>query len=560
MIRVLLFFLLLTFAGSAARADEHTLGDTKLRFGITGGYYYQSADLKKLPGKATVNVGAATSPVKNLKGEVTEHGIYIAPKAGYYFDRTSNLELGIEIEPGLMVSLSSDVKVKGNPKTQLENDIEAQVLAASLNYTQVSSQDEDTSLNLFTDAKLAANPAENTEEKRIRDAVIAAYDIAREGQTGAVAIDQATAPDAIRTALDDLENDARKATFAQQFLVAYLSQLRSAEAGGLTVNEQLTFAALVDTAAKETVIAAEQEAIRTNTSAQNAVGIAVQLVGAVNTAQVLLERPSGGVIGANAAFETLVTGSDQQSVVGSVKVQTVSATGNASAAEDFAQSLNSLLAGTSIESIGINAAAATNNAHIRAVMANTATQSIENTPQQNQLDTAGPALVSFVEATRVSATAADHVNAAAPVFASNAAAAVTSANAANRDLPARQIVTNLFPGSTATPTGAVQVSNLDKSPTLFHVTVPVYAVANFKSETVTGNLGVGTGIMFYDLGDKVNGGTSWPILVKAGLHYPFRDNMNIGGDVRFHYAIAKPSDVDSIWGIRAGVAFTYFFQ
>ncbi len=148
---------------------------------------------------------------------------------------------------------------------------------------------------------------------------------------------------------------------------------------------------------------------------------------------------------------------------------------------------------------------------------------------------------------------------------------ITSVNTANPDGTAvttiptgRPVLASVFPSvattATALPAGSVQVSNLDKSPTLFHITVPVYAVANFSSETLTGNLGVGTGIMFYDVGDKVNGGAAWPILVKAGLEYPLRDNMNIGGDLRFHYALTSPSGVDSIWGVRAGVKLTYFFQ
>ncbi len=118
---------------------------------------------------------------------------------------------------------------------------------------------------------------------------------------------------------------------------------------------------------------------------------------------------------------------------------------------------------------------------------------------------------------------------------------------------ATTLIDNLFVGTGVTtpgtpPQGSVSLTGLDDSPTLFHLNFPVYAVAKFRSPELSGHFGIGTGIMFYDVGDEVGGGATWPILFKAGFQVPITDRMSVGLDGRFHYALTTPSDVDSILG------------
>ncbi|WP_462137610.1 hypothetical protein [Candidatus Mycalebacterium sp.] len=112
---------------------------------------------------------------------------------------------------------------------------------------------------------------------------------------------------------------------------------------------------------------------------------------------------------------------------------------------------------------------------------------------------------------------------------------------------------------TTRPAGVVSFDNLDDSPTLFHLTLPIYATAIFHSEELNAFVGVGTGIMFYDLGDEVNGGAVWPVLGKLGVAIPVTDKIEVSLDGRFHYAITTPSDIDSLWSFGVGAGISYFF-
>ncbi|WP_462137608.1 hypothetical protein [Candidatus Mycalebacterium sp.] len=127
------------------------------------------------------------------------------------------------------------------------------------------------------------------------------------------------------------------------------------------------------------------------------------------------------------------------------------------------------------------------------------------------------------------------------------------------------IISDLFGGDegaiATTPQGVVSFGNSDNddSPTLFHLTLPIYATAIFHSEKLNAFAGVGTGIMFYDLGDEVNGGAAWPVLGKLGVAIPVTDKIEVSLDGRFHYAITTPSDIDSIWSFGVGAGISYFF-
>jgi len=502
--------------------------------------------LEKLPKSPTASIGGVTSSVsaKNVKGEVTEHGIYVAPRAGYYFDTMSDLEFGIEIEPEFMVSISSDVKAnRGDLENEIENAIENQLRFANLSYETVTGTGEN-DLNLFTDENLDnASSANTSEEVRIVKTAVARAFLEARGESGNSAAEDAfiaTTDDEAKYLLglgelgqeqqDDLAeqagviamqlNSAEQTAFAKAFPVEYQKQLRNS---GANVSQQLAFADTADAAAKGTVVAAEANADNANTAAQSAFELFAGNVSAAETANMAAQT------NASDAVVFLMT-----SMAANMAAQT-----NASDAATAA-----------MQAIAANMGAEENAATMQAVV----DTEMANTAAQNAFE---------LFAGNVSA--AEMANMAAQTNASDAATAAMQAVAANAAVLNRPIVTNLFPSinnvvATPTPQGGAQVSNLDDSPTLFHATVPIYAVANFRSETATAKLGVGTGIMFYDLGDKVNGGASWPILVKAGLHYPFRDNMTIGGDIRFHYSLTSPKDVDSIWGIRAGLALTYFFQ
>lgn len=347
-----------------------------VRFDISSGYYYQSTDLKRLPKGAAVSVGANQSRITNLKGEVSEHGWFIAPRAGYYVPHSDSVTFGVEFEPEFMVSVSTDVKVTGDAKSALEGAIGAEVRNSGLDFDQVNGS----SLGLLTDANLGASGATNSTPDRVKRAVDRAHEIA---SSNASTVMPATSAADTRAAIGNL-NATEREVFAREFVSAYHSELSNAA----SVNEQLAFAARIDAVA---------------------------------------ERDMSGAMPA---------------------------------------------------------------------------------------------------------------------------------------IPANRIINNLFAAAgTSTPSGTVSITNLDKSPTLFHVNLPVYAVAKFKSpqSSVRGHVGLGTGVMFYDMGDKVDGGASWPILAKAGFEVPVRPNIRVGGDARFHYALTTPSNVDSIWGIRVGARMTYFF-
>lgn len=343
-----------------------------VRFDISSGYYYQSTDLKRLPKGAAVSVGANQSRITNLKGEVSEHGWFIAPRAGYYVPHSDTVTFGVEFEPEFMVSVSTDVKVTGDAKSALEGAIGSAVRNANASFAHINGASGVpgflTRENLEADGNAAATTVQEERSISAKRAIVTAY-----GNTSVVA--HSTSGDDTRAAIDALDTMARE-RFADEFVSAYHVELSNAS----NVNQQLIFANSLDTA----------------------------------------------------------------------------------------------------------------------------------------LDT--------------------------PV--------------------ADRIVPSLFAAAgTSVPSGAVSITNLDKSPTLFHVNLPVYAVAKFKSpqSSVRGHVGLGTGVMFYDMGDKVDGGASWPILAKAGFEVPVRPNIRVGGDARFHYALTTPSNVDSIWGIRVGARMTYFF-
>ena len=103
------------------------------------------------------------------------------------------------------------------------------------------------------------------------------------------------------------------------------------------------------------------------------------------------------------------------------------------------------------------------------------------------------------------------------------------------------------------------VSLNTESPTLVHITLPVYAVANMHSERFNANFGVGTGVMFYDVGNELSDGKAWPILAKTEISVPVNDRVSVGGGLRFHYSLASSGDIDSIWGIRADALVSYSF-
>lgn len=95
----------------------------------------------------------------------------------------------------------------------------------------------------------------------------------------------------------------------------------------------------------------------------------------------------------------------------------------------------------------------------------------------------------------------------------------------------------------------------------YHIAVPVYAVAQFTFlENWKADMGLGTGAMLYNIGDKViGGGTVFPIFVKAGASIAVSTKMTFGGDLRFHYSAVEPDDILSVWGIGAGASLTYMF-
>ena len=112
----------------------------------------------------------------------------------------------------------------------------------------------------------------------------------------------------------------------------------------------------------------------------------------------------------------------------------------------------------------------------------------------------------------------------------------------------------------ATPPGVAKLrATLTDNPSLVHISLPVYAVANMHSERFNANFGVGTGVMFYDVGNELSDGKAWPILAKTSINVPVNDRVSVGGGLRFHYSLISSGDIDSIWGIRADAGLTYRF-
>ena len=98
-----------------------------------------------------------------------------------------------------------------------------------------------------------------------------------------------------------------------------------------------------------------------------------------------------------------------------------------------------------------------------------------------------------------------------------------------------------------------------------HVILPVWftvskIAANGK---LGGHLGVGTGVMLYNLGDRsptVTDGVSWVGLAKAGFSGQFGGGIRVTWEARLHQALSKPENIDDVWGVSGTAGITVPFS
>ena len=98
-----------------------------------------------------------------------------------------------------------------------------------------------------------------------------------------------------------------------------------------------------------------------------------------------------------------------------------------------------------------------------------------------------------------------------------------------------------------------------------HVILPVWftvskIAANGK---LGGHLGVGTGVMLYNLGDRsptVTDGVSWVGLAKAGFSGQFGGGIRVTWEARLHQALSRPENIDDVWGVSGTAGITVPFS
>ncbi len=105
---------------------------------------------------------------------------------------------------------------------------------------------------------------------------------------------------------------------------------------------------------------------------------------------------------------------------------------------------------------------------------------------------------------------------------------------------------------TGTSGGANVMVTVDGE-TLNHILLPALLVLKAGNGSVEFNLGVGTGVNFYDVGDKISATTSIPFVGKLGFGFSVSERATIGIDGQFVYSLwTNDNSIDDIWGLSIG--------